>query len=136
MKRISVILCLVALGFAFSTAAQEPLGESLGEEGIGHEPNAVYGEVSAVDEGAGTITLLSYDYENEEEVDVTYVVSKGVELEGAGGLGEIEAGDWVDLNYHIDESGNKIADFIAVEREPDMEQEEVIEETEREGEEI
>lgn len=104
------------LGLASCTTAEEEAVELQDYE-------AVYGEVVKVDKEARTITLSAYDYEQDLEIEVTYNIKEDVKLEGVEDLGEIKKGNWVDLEYYVDEEGNKITDFIAVEIEPIFEEE-------------
>lgn len=87
------------------------------EEGIA-DFEAVYGEVKGVDVNSKTLTLETYDYDQEKEVIVTYTIKPDAELEGVKGLSEIKVGDWVDLELEKDPSGNLAVSFISVEREP------------------
>ncbi|MBL7068934.1 MAG: hypothetical protein ISS34_03675 [Candidatus Omnitrophica bacterium] len=132
MKGILLFTLLVLLTFAPFASAQEDLmtiqEEAVTEETeeLEEEPEdkAAYGEVSAVDEDARTITILQFDYELEEEVGVTYVVEDDAEIEGVETLGEIHEGDWVDIEYEVNKDDEKKTDFIAVEAEPLFEEDE------------
>ncbi|NQT06155.1 MAG: hypothetical protein HQ575_01295 [Candidatus Omnitrophica bacterium] len=85
--------------------------------------NALYGEVSGVDTAAGTITLLEYNYDLDEEADMPYRVNEDTEFEFTDGLDGISPGDWVDIEYSTDTDGQRKADYIALEKEPVLEEE-------------
>lgn len=85
------------------------------------EYETAYGEVRTVDAEAGTIILLSYDYDKDEEIGVLYKLAVDAEFEGAEDLRGVNPGDWASINYHTGEDGSNVADFITVEIEPFLE---------------
>lgn len=86
--------------------AEEPLVEFEGTE-------FSYGTVKSV--SGDQLVVSEYDYENDKDIDVTYSVSPTVTLEGVASLGEIAAGDTVDIDYEI-KGDQKVAVSIAVEK--------------------
>lgn len=73
-----------------------------------------YGEVITVDKKNGTITVSEYNWDNNEEVETIYTLKVDVALEGADSIESVPEGSYVDLEYMVDENGNKIAEYIVV----------------------
>jgi hypothetical protein len=87
-------------------AEEEPIVEFEGAE-------FSYGTVKSV--AGDQLVVSEYDYENDNDIDVTYSVSPEATFEGVASLSEIAAGDSVDIDYEI-KDGQKVAVSIAVEK--------------------
>ena len=81
-----------------------------GEEG--DQTEYAYGEVVKVDKENGTITISEYSWDENEEVEITYTLKVDAVLEGVDDVDGILQGSYVDLEYMVDENGNKIAEYI------------------------
>ncbi len=68
-----------------------------------------YGTVIALDEKQ--ITLQEYDYDSDDEKEVTYLLDPAIVLEGAGTMAEIAVDDAVEL-YYEEQDGKKTARVI------------------------
>ena len=89
-----------------AAAAEEPLVEFEGTE-------FSYGTVKSVSNDQ--IVVSEYDYENDKDVDVTYSVSPEATFEGVAGIGEIAAGDSIDMDYEL-KGDQKVAVSVAIEK--------------------
>ncbi len=72
-----------------------------------------YGTVRSV--SSGQIVVTEYDYDNDEETDVTYALNQNTAFQNVASLTEIAVGDNVDIVYVAD-NGTKIVQSIAVEK--------------------
>ena len=100
----AVVICIVSIIIVFSSAqtfAQE--------EDIAYS----WGMVKSI--SSSQIVVTEYDYDNDEDVEVTYSVDPKVELIGVKSLKDIALGDSLDIEYVI-QSGKKIAKVITVEK--------------------
>lgn len=73
-----------------------------------------YGTVVKVDKAKNEIVISEYDYDSDEEVDITYSVHPNVEFENVDLLTEINPGTYVDIRYVVGEGGKRIVKFIDV----------------------
>jgi len=73
-----------------------------------------YGEIVTTDKDKGTITINEYNWDTNEEFQMVYSVKEDVELEGANDLIDIPKGSYVDIEYSLDENGNKVAEYIVI----------------------
>ncbi len=82
---------------------------------------SIYGEVQAVNAGASSITVQYYDYDNDEEKTLEVALDNDSRLENVKAIGEVKAGDWVDVTYIVIDGKNR-ASIVSVEvEEPSME---------------
>lgn len=72
-----------------------------------------WGRVSGL--SSNQIIVKEYDYESDEEVDVTYAVDPEVKIENANSLEEIAVGDSVGINFVV-RNNEKVAKVIIVEK--------------------
>ena len=84
-----------------------------------------WGRVSSV--SSGQIIVTEYDYDKEEESDVTYTLSPNVELRNIDSIESIVVGDSLDIEYIV-KDGKRVAKAIGTE-EPSYEEEIVLPET-------
>lgn len=77
---------------------------------------SLYGEVRAVDQTAGSISVQYYDYDSDEEKTADILVSKETKLDGAATLAEIKQNDWVDVIY-VAEGAKFTAKSVIIEKE-------------------
>ncbi|MDD5115590.1 MAG: hypothetical protein PHW98_00795 [Candidatus Omnitrophica bacterium] len=75
----------------------------------------VWGEVSGVDEAAGTITLKYLDYETDQEKEMPLSVDEETSFENIGGLSEIKFKDTLSIDYMVTADGKNVARNIGVE---------------------
>lgn len=75
----------------------------------------VWGEVSGVDEAAGTITLKYLDYETDQEKEMPLSVDEETSFENIGGLSEIKFKDTLSIDYMVTADGKNVAKNIGVE---------------------
>jgi len=107
MKRYLVIATALVLGFLMCSAS----GTSLAQEE--EEIEYSWGRISSV--SSNQIVVTEYDYDSDEEVDVTYIVDLKTKFRGVVSLKEIKIGDSVSIDY-IDTGGKKVAKVVDVER--------------------
>ena len=91
-----------------------PSGEAEEEAGDEYYVEYVYGTLAAIDKNSNKITLNEYDLETDEELNVLYMVDPEVEVENASSWKEIPLGSDIDIEYTVDEDGNKIITYIEV----------------------
>lgn len=72
-----------------------------------------WGKVSGL--SSSQIIVKEYDYESDEEVDVTYAVDPEVKIENVNALEETAVGDSVGINFVVKNS-EKVAKVIIVEK--------------------
>jgi hypothetical protein len=72
-----------------------------------------WGRVSSL--SSNQITVKEYDYESDEEVDVTYAIDPEVKIENVNSLEEITIGDSVGIDFVVRDS-EKVAKVIIVEK--------------------
>lgn len=76
----------------------------------------IYGEVQAVDPAGGTMNVLYYDYDSDEEKTIDLLVGGGAAIENADGLAAITKGDWADITFRPQDDGTNRVSSIIVER--------------------
>ena len=102
-KRLLVILTsIIAISLPCNAIAQEEDTEYSG------------GTVVEVNASKNEIVVNKYDWENDEEVTVTYSIDPDVKLENVNSLKEIGLDTYVDIEYIVQEDGKKIAKLISV----------------------
>ena len=72
-----------------------------------------YGTVQST--SVDQIVVSEYDYDTDQEVDVTYKVTPDTAFENVASLSEVTVGDSVDIDY-VAENGEKSAVAITVEK--------------------
>ena len=102
-KWLSVVLMsIMVVALPYATFAQE--------EDVEYD----YGSVVKVDATKNEIVIGEYDYDNDTEITVTYLVDPKANFENVNSLKEIAPGTYVDIEYIIAEGGKKIAKSISV----------------------
>lgn len=96
---------LLALGYAWCSGVVFSQEEDLPKFSSGIV-KSVYGE---------EITVTEYDYDNDEEIDNTYVVDQATELKGVSSLNDIAAEDNIDIVYGK-VNGKNVAQSITIEK--------------------
>ena len=66
---------------------------------------------------AKQIVLREYDYEKDQEIEITYMINPETGLNGVASIDEIKANDNVEI-YFQEREGQKIAEVIAKEEAP------------------
>ena len=66
------------------------------------------------------LVVIEYDYDNDEDLEVTYSIDPKVELRGVKTLKDIVVGDELDIEYVI-KDGKKVIKVITVEKAPEFE---------------
>ena len=79
------------------------------------EEDAEYSWGTAKSVSSDQIVVMEYDYDKDEDVEVSYVVDPKVELKGVDSLDDIKVGDDIEVNY-VTKDGKKVARVIAVEK--------------------
>ncbi len=109
MKRIfcALLAIAVALPVFVSAIAQD-------------EEEAVYGygTVAEIRKENNEIVVKEYDWDNDEEIETTYIIHPDVELENSDAWKNIPEGSYIDLEYVTDAAGKKTITYIYV-YEPD-----------------
>ena len=85
-------------------------GVSLAQE---EELEYSWGRVSSL--SSNQIIVKEYDYESDEEVDVTYAIDPEVKIENVNSLEEITIGDSVGIDFVVRDN-EKVAKVIIVEK--------------------
>ncbi len=109
MKRYLAVAAVLALGllvYSGISLAQE-------EEESVEETDYSWGTVSSV--SSNQIVITEYDYDKDEEVNVTFAVDANVKLHNVGSLKGLAVGDKVWIDYMIRE-GKNVAIGIEVEK--------------------
>jgi len=106
MKRHIIGATVLALFFLMCYMS----GVSLAQE---EEVEYSWGRVSSL--SSNQITVKEYDYESDEEVDVTYVIDPKVKIENVNSLEEITIGDSVGIDFVV-RKDKKVAKVIIVEK--------------------
>ena len=106
MKKYIMGAMVLALLFLMCYVSGAPLAQ---EEELEYS----WGRVSGL--SSNQIIVKEYDYESDEEVDVTYAVDPEVKIENANSLEEIAVGDSVGINFVVRNS-EKVAKVIIVEK--------------------
>ncbi len=106
MKRY--IMGAMVLAFLFLMCYMS--GVSLAQE---EEVEYSWGRVSSL--SSNQIIVKEYDYESDEEVDVTYAIDPEVKIENVNSLKEITIGDSVGIDFVVKDS-KKVAKVIIVEK--------------------
>ena len=114
MKRYLVVAAVLALGLliypGISLAQEEEVEEKL---------DYSWGIVSSI--SSNQVVVIEYDYDTQEDINVTYTLDPKVELKNVESLKDIKEGDNVVIDYAI-KDGKKLAKIITIE-EPSYEEE-------------
>ena len=81
-----------------------------------------YGTVVSTDPSTNSLVIKEQNYDTDTEANVTYYLSPDTAFENAKSLGEIAAGNDVDISYLM-KDGKKTIKFISVYK-PELEDEE------------
>ncbi|MFB0526899.1 MAG: hypothetical protein ACETVO_05470 [bacterium] len=104
MKRHMIGATVLALLFLMCYVSGAPLAE---EEELEYS----WGKVSSL--SSNQIIVKEYDYESDEEVDVTYAIDPEVKIENVNSLKEITIGDSVGIDFVV-RKDKKVAKVIIV----------------------
>lgn len=106
MKKYLVFTTVLMLNFLICSVS----GVSLAQE---EETEYSWGTVSSV--SSNQIVVSEYDYETDENSEVTYTLAPNTEFENVDSLKDIAVGDNVDIEYVV-KNGKKVAKTITVEK--------------------
>lgn len=115
---VATLMLAVLVGFLpnglLAQEAEQPAAQEAVEPAAEvEETEFSYGTVTSV--SSNQIVVSEYDYESDQDVDVTYTVPADVKLEGVASLQEIAVGDAIDIDFLI-KGGQKVASLITVEK--------------------
>ena len=101
--KVGLILALVCLVSLYVTGTI-----------FAEEVNYTYGTVSKVNKSGGMLTITEYDWDTGEEMDAVYIVGPDVETENIDVWHNVPVGGEIDVEYEIDDKGNKVIKYIAL----------------------
>lgn len=102
---------------AAENAAQDAGQQAVKDEAVQSEKElSMYGEVQAVNETAGSVSVQYYDYDSDEEKMADVMIDKDTKMENASGIADIKKGNWVDVTYTV-VAGKNVAKSVIVEKE-------------------
>ena len=107
MKMYLVVAVVLALGLVFSVSGVSLAQE---EEETEYSWGAIVGSVSS-----NQIVVREYDYDSDEEVNVTYTVDPQLDLRNVESLKNIKVGASIEIDYVI-RKGKNVAVGIEVEK--------------------
>ena len=99
---VFVLLCAITVSPAVISFAQE------------EETEYSYGSVIEIKKESNELIISEYDWDNDAEAQVTYIIHPEAEVENAPSWKEIPNGSYVDIEYTIDKNGKKVAKYISV----------------------
>ena len=113
MKKILLTMAVVfsfvlALG-PLSSFAQEMEEEQMTDELIEDDQLFGFGQVAEI--SASAMTLVEYDFETDQELQMVYVIDGDTKLDNIASLDEIKVDDEVGVNYE-EKDGKKMAKTI------------------------
>ena len=76
--------------------------------------NYGYGSVLEIKSASNEIVIDEYDYENDEEIVVTYSVHPEVKMENITSWKSIPKGTYIDVEYVTDKMGKKVIKYLTV----------------------
>lgn len=100
------LLLTAALLLVFVTVCASLFAQGEVEEGYS------FGIVSSV--SSNSIVIKEYDYDNDQEIETSYIVESDAELINVDSLESIKVGDRVSIDYVI-KDGNRVAKTISLE---------------------
>ena len=110
-----VISCSIFLTLNISLAQtpepKEPPGDAVNSQAEMTEFS--YGTVKSV--STNQIVITEYDYDKDEEIDISYTVDQNTEFEGVKSIQDIVIGNNVDIVYSVVDD-KRIAQSITVEK--------------------
>ncbi|OGX25463.1 MAG: hypothetical protein A2787_09950 [Omnitrophica WOR_2 bacterium RIFCSPHIGHO2_01_FULL_48_9] len=116
MKKFFIITCLISLTatafayhLAFAQEGADPASAAASDSSDAIDISYSYGIVTSV--SPEEITLLEYDYDRDEEVQVVYKIAADTEFNNIGSVDKIAKNDEVEI-YYVDEAGIKTAKSI------------------------
>ncbi len=93
--------------------------EAVSEEAVSEEPmdevaddNAMYTYGNVVTAGEGVISVLEYDFENDQDIEIGYSVNEETVFQNLTGLEEVQAGDEVEIMYE-EADGQRVAKMVS-----------------------
>ena len=87
------------------------VSENTAEEAdLGKDEDFAFGTVVSV--GDNSLTILEYNFDTEQEVQMTYEANAETKYENVAALKELMANDEVEVNYK-EQDGKKVATFIS-----------------------
>lgn len=112
---VVLMICVVVLMFAGVLLAQEdasapkPVSEDTSAQKKAPEFMITFGLITKI--SPTQVSILEYDYDTDEEVEVSYVISGDTKFENVGSVAELKEEDFIELVY-ISENNTKIAKSI------------------------
>ncbi|MFH1776130.1 MAG: hypothetical protein ABH952_00990 [Candidatus Omnitrophota bacterium] len=82
---------------------------------LAQEDNVEYSWGIVKNVSAGKIVVVEYDYNTDEEMEVSYVVNSAVTFNGVQSLQDISADDELEIEY-VTENNKRIAKVISVDK--------------------
>jgi len=73
-----------------------------------------YGTVVEIREDSNEIVVNEYDYENNEEIEVTYCVHDDAKIDNMDSWKDIPNGTYIDVEYVAGADGKKIIKYVNV----------------------
>lgn len=122
-----VVILSIAVFFCANSFAQQQQDLEENEEPL-MEDDQLFGFGQVVEISKQAMTLLEYDFETDQELQIVYVLNEQTALDNIASLDEIKVDDEIGVNYE-EKDGKKIAKtifkYIEMEEEPiDIEMEE------------
>lgn len=115
MKKFLAMLTVCAvIGIGSISLAQEAQDAASIPQSTTVENEYSYGTVVSVNKDTSELTISEYDWVNDKEANVTFIVDPKVEVENAASWKDITAGSEVDIEYVAEANGKKIAKYISV----------------------
>jgi hypothetical protein len=114
MGRYTTILIMalaVSICFCMISSAQD----NQAPQAPAPDEVSIYGEVTAANAAAGSITVQYYDYDADEEKSLEITTGTETKLDNAATVADIKAGNWVDVTY-ISKDAKNLAKSIFVEK--------------------
>lgn len=115
-----ILFCLVSLlllgkGIAFSQS-ETVRGGVVPEYGPDSEMLWLWGPVVSVDSQNNQVVVRYFDYENDQEKEMTLVSDDKTNFENIRSLGDIKVNDALSIDYMVGVDGRNVARNISVEK--------------------
>lgn len=112
--KIKTVFFLFFISFVLCLNVNIALGQ---EEEVASEPQLqwLWGQVVSADTTNQTIVLQYFDYETDQQKEVTITLDTETKLDNTESLSEIKPNDTLSIDYITDASGNNIAKTIGLE---------------------